>query len=48
MRDSVQEDERQNWNRRYQEESHGTFEPDPFLLNAYDGCFLNAGCLWCT
>ncbi|MGZ4813051.1 MAG: class I SAM-dependent methyltransferase [Terriglobales bacterium] len=31
-----QEDERQDWNRRYQEESHGAFEPDPFLLSAYD------------
>ena len=35
MRNFIQEDERENWNRRYSEE-YETFEPDPFLLNAYD------------
>jgi tellurite methyltransferase len=29
-------DERQDWNRRYREGSHAGFEPDPFLLSAYE------------
>ena len=29
-------DERQDWNRRYSDGSHTSFEPDPFLLSAYD------------
>ena len=36
MRDFVQEDERESWNQRYSEGSHAEFEPDPFLLKAYD------------
>ena len=30
------EDERQDWNRRYREGEHASFEPDPFLLSAYE------------
>ena len=30
------ENERESWNRRYREGSHGSLEPDPFLLLAYE------------
>ena len=30
------EKERESWNRRYREGSHGSREPDPFLLRAYE------------
>jgi 2-polyprenyl-3-methyl-5-hydroxy-6-metoxy-1,4-benzoquinol methylase len=30
------EDERENWNRRYQEGSHASMQPDPFLVQAYE------------
>jgi tellurite methyltransferase len=30
------ENERQSWNRRYGEGSHGSLAPDPFLLRAYE------------
>jgi len=36
MREFVQENDRESWNKRYSEGSHASFEPDPFLLNAYD------------
>ena len=36
MRNYTEEDERQTWNRRYAEGEHMAFEPDPFLLAAYD------------
>ena len=29
-------EERQDWNRRYSDGSHASFEPDPFLNSAYD------------
>ena len=29
-------EERQDWNRRYREGEHASFEPDPFLLSAYE------------
>ena len=28
--------ERDKWNRRYREGSHGSHEPDPLLLHAYE------------
>src|SRR5512135_1760149 len=36
MRNYAQEDERETWNKRYAEGEHMAFEPDPFLLTAYD------------
>ena len=35
-RNPTEDDERASWNRRYREGSHADFEPDPFLLTAYD------------
>jgi tellurite methyltransferase len=29
-------DEKASWNKKYSEGSHGSLEPDPFLVNAYD------------
>ena len=36
LRQFAAEDEREDWNRRYQQGEHISFEPDPFLLSAYD------------
>jgi len=36
MTNPVEQDERENWNRRYSEGEHLAFEPDPFLLTVYD------------
>ncbi len=36
MPNQVNEQERESWNRRYAEGEHMAFEPDPFLLTAYD------------
>ncbi len=36
MRNYIAEDEREAWNKRYAEGEHMAFEPDPFLLTAYD------------
>ncbi len=36
MRNPVEQSERESWNRRYAEGEHLAFEPDPFLLTAYD------------
>ena len=36
LRHFMEEDEREGWNRRYQQGEHISFEPDPFLLSAYD------------
>jgi tellurite methyltransferase len=36
MRNYAPEDERETWNKRYAEGEHMAFEPDPFLLAAYD------------
>jgi tellurite methyltransferase len=30
------DNERESWNRRYREGSHGSMEPDPFLVQAYE------------
>ncbi len=40
MRNSTAENERDDWNQRYENGSHLSFEPDPFLLSAYDD-FIN-------
>ena len=29
-------DEKASWNKKYSEGSHGSLEPDPFLVSAYD------------
>lgn len=36
MANVVNEHERESWNRRYAEGDHMAFEPDPFLLSAYE------------
>lgn len=33
---TAEEDARESWNRRYSLGTHGDYEPDPFLLSAYD------------
>jgi tellurite methyltransferase len=30
------ENERESWNRRYRDGSHGSLQPDPFLVSAFD------------
>ena len=48
MEDALPQHEREKWNKRYLEGTHGTLRPDQFLLDAFDRyiepIFPNKGC----